>query len=98
MVRGRRNTSDTCENVIHLQRCSGGKLLPPGQFRDCRSASHSWNAALRLKADVCDGVPLQRSAQLEHVTTDGILHLRRGLRIGQNSRIPRVLEMIEKLG
>ncbi len=97
MSGGRRNATNDCENVFSLERCSRPDGLAAGQFRDCRTTSHGWNAPFGLKPDFGNDVPLQRCAQFEHVSADGIFYLRRRLRIRQNPWISRVLEMIEKL-
>jgi len=98
MIRGRRNTSDRRENIARCERRRRSNGPSSGQFRDGRPASHGWNAALRLEANFGDDVSLQQSAELEYVSTNRIFYLCRGLRIGQNSCISRVLEMMEKLG
>ena len=94
---GLRYAADSLENVIGIERCSGGNRLSASEFRESRAAGDGWNAAFGLKTNFCDDVPPERSAKLQHISANGVVHLRRGMRLGQDTGIPRVLKMIEKL-
>lgn len=94
---GRRNASDGAQNLLTSQERGRGKRLSADQFGERRPTGDGGNAALSLKSDFGDNSVIHESCEFQNVPACGILELNRGVVVGKNTGVARVLEMIEEL-
>ena len=72
-------------------------VFPRTSLRQRRSARHRRHAALRPEANLCDPPLRNFHRELQNIAAGRILDPRRRIRIGNRSRVARVLKMIENL-
>lgn len=97
VARGRRETAKFAEQLIASHSGSGCHGLTTNQFGERRSAGDGGNAALGLKTDFGDYSVVHPSGKFQDVAACGILELNRGVGVGKNTGVARVLEMIDEL-
>lgn len=95
MCRGLRQTANSDNQALAIQSPSLVDSLSGNNFGERRSASHRRNASLGLESNFRNASSIHLQSQSQHISTDRVLYLRRGVGVRDIARIPRILKMIE---
>jgi len=97
MDRSRRQPADSPHNLFAAQPAHFLHRFSLYQCGERRTASHSGNASFSQKTDLHNLAVRDLHAQFQNIAASWILYLYRYVRIGNFARIPRMLEVIQKL-
>jgi hypothetical protein len=97
MDRSRRQPADSPHNFFAAQPAHFLHRFSLYQLGERRTTSHRGNASFRQKTDLHDLAVRDLHAQFQNIAASWILYLHRYVRIGNFARIPRMLEVIQKL-
>ncbi len=73
---GLRYATNSSDNVVGIERRSGGNGPSANEFRESRAAGDRWNTAFGLKTDFRNDVPPEPSTELQHISANGVFYLR----------------------